>query len=65
MELCENKDFDMATARKVLEQIDPSKEFEHSPRWKGTTYNPRGAIHGDFCLSIEICLQIGINEIKR
>ena len=41
MELCENKDFDTAIARKVLEQIDVSKEFEHSPRWKGTTYSPK------------------------
>ena len=40
MELCENKDFDTAIACGVLEQMDPSKEFEYAPKWKGTTYSP-------------------------
>ena len=40
MELCENKDFDTAIACGILEQMDPSKEFEYAPKWKGTTYSP-------------------------
>lgn len=39
MELCENKDFDIPTARKVLELIDLSKEFKHPPRYKDTIYS--------------------------
>ena len=27
--------------------------------------NPRGAIHGDFCVSIEICSENRYNEIER
>ena len=40
MELCENKDFDTAIACGVLERMDPSKEFEYAPKWKGTIYSP-------------------------
>lgn len=40
MALCENADFDISEARRVLAQIDLSKEFEHAPKWNGHTYSP-------------------------
>ena len=38
MELCENRNFDIETARKVLSQMNPSKEFQISPKVKDKEY---------------------------
>jgi len=39
MELCINKNFDPEVAVSILSQIDVSKEFLHSPKWKGKVFS--------------------------